>query len=113
MHKAFEVHRLNEKGMGKAKQLAESFDKLLAEVQAITGTMQSQDPAGRERALVITHLELASFYAKKTMAQLQENQVQEPVFCEQCPHAVALHNPDGSCGCGIDCAAQRKRTWTR
>ena len=31
----------------------------------------------------------------------------EPEWCDQCPHAVALHNPDGTCGCGIDCARQR------
>lgn len=32
----------------------------------------------------------------------------EPGFCDVCPHAVALHNPDGSCGCGLDCDALRK-----
>ncbi len=29
-------------------------------------------------------------------------------YCDQCPHAVALHNPDGSCPCGSNCAEQRK-----
>lgn len=28
-------------------------------------------------------------------------------FCDVCPHALALHNPDGSCGCGMDCATIR------
>jgi hypothetical protein len=78
MHKAFEVHRLNEGGMAKAQELAEAFDKLLAQAQYITGTPRSVDPAARERALMITHLELAGFYAKKTMAQLSENQADEP-----------------------------------
>lgn len=31
------------------------------------------------------------------------------VFCDVCPHNLALHNADGSCGCGMDCAAIRAR----
>jgi hypothetical protein len=30
-----------------------------------------------------------------------------PKFCDICPHNLALHNPDGSCGCGMDCARER------
>jgi hypothetical protein len=25
--------------------------------------------------------------------------------CPVCPHWLELHNADGSCGCGLDCAA--------
>lgn len=28
-------------------------------------------------------------------------------YCDICPHAVHLHYPDGSCGCGMDCANER------
>lgn len=78
MHKAFQVHRLNDRGMTKAKQLADSFDKLLAEVTALIGDVATKDESGRERALVVTHLELASIYAKKSLAQLAENQEAQP-----------------------------------
>ena len=30
-------------------------------------------------------------------------------YCDVCPHAMMLHNPDGSCGCGMDCAKIRGR----
>lgn len=33
-----------------------------------------------------------------------------PAWCKVCPHPVGLHNPDGSCGCGMDCAAQSRLT---
>lgn len=29
-------------------------------------------------------------------------------FCDQCPHARHLHNLDGSCPCGTNCAALRR-----
>lgn len=32
----------------------------------------------------------------------------KPDYCEACPHALYLHNPDGSCGCGVNCAAESK-----
>lgn len=83
VNKEFRVHKLNEVGMAKAEHLAALFDTLLNEVLATI----EHDPAkagiliadftktysGREIALVRTHLELASFYAKKAMAQLPEN----------------------------------------
>jgi hypothetical protein len=31
-------------------------------------------------------------------------------FCDVCPHNIALHNADGSCGCGMNCAAIRADT---
>jgi hypothetical protein len=73
MHKAFAVHMLNDTGKQKATALATAFDELLTKVQL---TVPSQSDNGRECALVITHLELASFFAKKAMAVLSENQQQ-------------------------------------
>lgn len=29
-------------------------------------------------------------------------------YCDVCPHAVHLHNADGSCPCGKDCASVRR-----
>jgi len=60
----FATHRLNEAGMRGAKALAEEFDALLTEVQAIVGP--SGDP--RQLALCRTHLEEACFHAKKALA---------------------------------------------
>lgn len=67
MHDLFKVHMLNEVGKVKAADLAEVFSDTLDAVENISGT------DGREVALVRTHLELASFYAKKAMAQRPEN----------------------------------------
>lgn len=67
MNVLFEVHRLNEKGLGKAANIASFFDELLYQVEALC-------PAGRELALVKTKLEEACFYAKKAMASVTENQ---------------------------------------
>jgi hypothetical protein len=83
VNKEFRVRRLNAIGMAKAVSLAALFDKLLTEVLATIESNPANsgptiaDPtrtySGREIALVRTHLELASFYAKKAMAQLPEN----------------------------------------
>lgn len=63
----FEVHRLNEAGMQKAAQLQVAFKEFLIELEDIAGT------GGREMAIVRTHLETASFYAKRAMAVQHEN----------------------------------------
>lgn len=63
----FRVHKLNEDGMKKAEDLATVFNTALS--LALTAC-----PEGRERSLVKTHMELACFYAKKSMAQQKENQ---------------------------------------
>ena len=68
MHPLFQVHMLNDVGIGKANDLASAFDELLKSLRTIC-------PENcREFSLVKTHLELASFYSKKAMAQLPENQ---------------------------------------
>jgi hypothetical protein len=64
----FKVHILNQCGIGKAGELALVFESCLDAVEGISGT------EGREMALVRTHMELASFYAKKAMAGRPENQ---------------------------------------
>lgn len=69
MHKAFEVHRLNEEGIEKAKTIAILFDDLLSSIASLV-------PPGRELSIVTTHLEEASFFAKKGMANQKENQKQ-------------------------------------
>jgi hypothetical protein len=33
--------------------------------------------------------------------------VKPPEYCDVCPHALFLHNEDGTCGCGINCPAER------
>jgi hypothetical protein len=64
----FKVHMLNEQGKAKADSLARIFSVALDAVESATGT------DGREVALVRTHLQLASFYAKRAMASRPENQ---------------------------------------
>ena len=64
----FQVHMLNDDGKAKARALAEAFSGLLTELESIV-------PAPcREMSLVKTHLETASYYAKRAMASRPENQ---------------------------------------
>ena len=82
MNPEFEVHILNTEAIEKAKELASTFDKCLTDVISIierpgtSGTILLPRSVmnGRFVALVRTHMELASFYAKKAMAILPENQ---------------------------------------
>lgn len=66
MHKAFEVHRLNEVGMKRAGEIASIFDLLLRDLESLV-------PDSWEKAIVVTKLEEACFFAKKAMASLREN----------------------------------------
>lgn len=77
MNKEFEVLLLNHEGIVKASNLAREFDGLLTRVLNIVSAPQTPSPNGREIALVRTHMELASFYAKKAMAKLPENNIEE------------------------------------
>ena len=78
MDKLFQVHKLNETGMAKAKDIAEAFDTLL-ETLTQPGLNGHNDkmyllcPEGRYLALVKTKLEEACFFAKKAMASDPEN----------------------------------------
>jgi hypothetical protein len=66
MHKAFEVHLLNDQGKAKAAKLATGFNALLEEITPIV-----EDP--RLLAIVTTKLEEACFFAKKGMASAAGN----------------------------------------
>ena len=72
MDPLFRVHRLNEQGLSKADRLANGFSMVKGLVDEIA------PQASRERSLAYTHLELASFYAKKAMAMIETNQVHTP-----------------------------------
>jgi hypothetical protein len=67
MDPAFQVHMLNEKGIGLAKDIANIFDKTLDQLSTYCAP-------GREWAIVKTKLEEACFFAKKAMASAKENQ---------------------------------------
>lgn len=43
----------------------------------------------------------------KPLAPLKPNL--EIMYCDICPHPLWIHNPDGSCGCGMDCQNERNR----
>lgn len=76
MNREFEVHILNLGGIRKAKELAAKFDELLNTLtgQGLPELALASAAPSREMSLVRTHLELASFYSKKAMASLPENQ---------------------------------------
>lgn len=61
MHDAFAFHKLNEQGQAQANAIAILFNKLLEDV---TPAMSD----ARCKALVVTKLEEACFFAKKSMA---------------------------------------------
>ena len=67
MNKEFAVHILNEKGIGKAKEIALAFDNLLNHLNDLC-------PESREFSICKTKLEEASFFAKKSMAADFNNQ---------------------------------------
>ena len=71
MNKLFEVHKLNDVGLVRARQIAELFDNLLT---GLTGVFGAE---GREAAIVKTKLEEACFFAKKALASKPENQAEE------------------------------------
>lgn len=64
----FTVHMLNEQGKQKAARIAATFSLALDQLEEICGKQ------GREMAIVRTHLQDASFYAKRAMALRPENQ---------------------------------------
>lgn len=64
----FSVHRLNEDGLKKAEQIAGAFDALLAVLDGL-------GVGGRERAIVVTKMQEASFFAKRAIATQPANQL--------------------------------------
>jgi hypothetical protein len=71
MRTEFQVHLLNSSGIAKAIQLGELFSEFLDHLEKIV-------PPGRERSLVVTKIQEASFFAKRGIALLPENQDAPP-----------------------------------
>ena len=67
MNPEFKIHKLNESGLEKCKQIAEEFDKLLIMIAAFC-------PQSREISIVKTKLEESCFFAKKAIAVQPSNQ---------------------------------------
>ena len=67
----FQVHKLNSEGLRRAGALAKAFNGLLEELRTLC-----PEPS-REFSIVKTHLEEACFFAKKSIANLPENQEEE------------------------------------
>lgn len=67
----FQVHLLNEQGITKVRELAIEFTALLNTLEDLCGK------EGREMSLVRTHMEIASYYAKRAVASRSENQKTE------------------------------------
>lgn len=63
MSEHFKVHKLNDVGMSKAREIAAAFEQLVLRLDE-SGVQFNP----RYRALVMTKLEEACFFAKKAMA---------------------------------------------
>jgi len=68
MDPLFEVHKLNATGLRRANDLAKAFNGLLEELRVLCPEQT------REFSIVKTKLEEACFFAKKSIANLAENQ---------------------------------------
>lgn len=67
MRNEFQVHILNDEGIAKAQKLGEVFSDALNEIEKLV-------PQGRERSIVVTKLQEASFFAKRGIAVDPANQ---------------------------------------
>jgi hypothetical protein len=67
MRQEFQVHLLNDTGLAKATELGSIFTRALDEIEKLV-------PVGRERALVVTKLQEASYFAKRGIAVDLANQ---------------------------------------
>lgn len=68
MDPLFRVHRLNESGLNKADKLANCFTQLKESIDEMV------PGSSREKSIALTKLEEACFFAKKSIANLPENQ---------------------------------------
>lgn len=68
MDHIFQVHILNDEGIKKAKRIANAFDDCLEVLHEMCPINS------REFSIVRTKLEEACFFAKKSMANVPENQ---------------------------------------
>lgn len=66
-HELFRVHMLNQAGVAAAQELAQEFSRLAFWVE-------QRLPPSRERSIVLTHLQDASFHAKRGLAEMSELQ---------------------------------------
>jgi hypothetical protein len=69
LYREFEVHRLNERGLGRAELVAQVFDHALETLVHLWDGYNS-----RESAVCRTKLEEACFFAKKAVAVRGANQ---------------------------------------
>jgi len=67
MRDEFKVHVLNDEGCAKTKVLDHIFSETLDAIERMI-------PAGRERALVVTKMQEASFFARRAIALDPQNQ---------------------------------------
>jgi hypothetical protein len=65
----FNVHLLNAEGIRAARAVAEIFSDTLTQLEALGLT-------GREKALVVTGLQQAGFWAKRAIAVLPQHQAE-------------------------------------
>jgi hypothetical protein len=75
MANEFTVHALNPTGMERALAIAKAFDILVQNLDVIGLVSEDGKVGARERALVITHLQTANFWAKRAMATNPNNQI--------------------------------------
>lgn len=68
----FTVHMLNDLGKEKATKLAILFSEFLSKVETVAGCA-----CGREMVEVRTHLQVASYWAKRAMAKREEHHQQQ------------------------------------
>lgn len=71
MDPLFKVHMVNSAGKEKAQRIAQTFENCLSNLRMICPENT------REFAIVKTKLEEACFFAKKSMANVPENQQEE------------------------------------
>lgn len=89
MHQAFRVHMLNEKGKSLASEIAGAFDELATRLASVC-------PLGREFAIVVTKLEEACFFAKKSIANVEANQADAATTIIDRPVTVPTVTPIGA-----------------
>lgn len=97
--------------------------ELISQLHTVANTMRIRGMAGyapevesaasRLRELVAENARLEKQYRERRdvpMVNVAPKKPDDPdYYCDQCPHARHLHNPDGSCPCGVDCATRRRR----
>jgi hypothetical protein len=79
----FDVHRLNALGLEKAGKVAGVFERALADLNAIfapvlaPGEVPNTAFAAREKALIVTKMQEACFFAKRVVALNADNRILE------------------------------------